>query len=104
MKSTRYLNVILTVNAFLLSGLLWTQIADRPFLDREAAAQRTSRSSRVSRTQTQPFPNAAQQRLDQRMLLQDFRQAFDEQRRFLESGQLKVEVTNLDDLRITIVE
>ena len=102
MKSTRYLNVILTVNAFLLSGLLWTQIADGPFLDREAAAQRTNRASRTK--QTQPFPNAAQQRLDQRMLLKDFRQAFEEQRRFLESGQLKVEVTNLDDLRITIVE
>ena len=32
MRQSRYLNVILTVNAVLLAGLLWTQVVDRPML------------------------------------------------------------------------
>jgi len=101
MQSPKYLNVILTVIAFLLAGLLWTQVAENPLLDREAAAQRTNRSVRT--TQTQPFPNAAEQRLKQRQLLEEWRSAFEQQRRFLESGRLQVEVTNLDEIQVEVI-
>lgn len=35
---SKYLNVILTVNAVLLTALVWTQVAERPVLSSEAQA------------------------------------------------------------------
>ena len=45
MRQTRYLNVILTVNALLLAALLWTAIAGQPLLVNEASAQVRTRYS-----------------------------------------------------------
>ena len=50
MRQGTYLNVILTVNAVLLAGLVWTQVADTPLLAETASAQSRSRLS------NQPVP------------------------------------------------
>jgi hypothetical protein len=94
MRQLKYLNVILTVNAVLLTGLLWTQIASQPVLTGEANAQtRTQRS-------VPTIPNAAEQR--KRMIdgLQDVAKTTAELQRLLQSGEIKVQVTNLDEITI----
>jgi hypothetical protein len=96
MRQQKYLNVILTVNAILLAGLLWTQVADRPVLSDEATAQ--------SRTQPrQPgvgIPNAAQQRMEMVDGIEDLKKAMAAQYRLLKSGELTVRVSNLDEIEI----
>jgi hypothetical protein len=88
MRQGRYLNVILTVNAVLLTGLLWTQLSDRPLLASDVAAQSVP-----------GIPNAADQR--QRMLeaMREIKDSVDATRNMLQSGKLKVEVTNIEDLK-----
>ena len=91
MPRTRYLNVVLTANAVLLSALLWTQIADRPLLADAAQAQ----SSR----QYAP-PNSAQlmkKTLDEIASMKKQLDAID---KTLKSGKVRVEVTNLGDIQI----
>lgn len=94
MRQSTYLNVILTVNAVLLTGILWTQLASGPALVPTAQAQ------------TQPpgsggvgIPNAADQR--QRMIesLREIKGSVEATRRLLESGKVKVEVSNIDRLK-----
>jgi acetamidase/formamidase len=94
MRQSKYLNVILTVNAVLLAGLLWTQIASAPVLAQDAVAQ--VRATRAVPT----IPNAAEQRKKMIDALQEIRQSADATKQLLESGQVKVQVTNLDDIRI----
>lgn len=106
MKQGKYLNVILTINAALLTGLLWTQVADEPVLVRDAAAQArlsTPRTNRTSRT-TGPFvfPNAAEQRRRIEMAVGSLEKLVAEQYRFMQSGQLQVEVSNLDEIELVI--
>jgi len=98
MRQGTYLNVILTVNAALLTGLLWVQLAGHSTLSTEASAQ----------TQTQPpisgnpslIPiNAADQRQRQIEGLREVKSAVDSMSKLLESGKVKVEVTNVDQLK-----
>jgi hypothetical protein len=99
MRRGTYLNVILTVNAVLLTGLLWTQLADRPLLESEAAAEAQSRT----KTPNPPvIPNAAAQRDRMINAIKDLKQSVDAQRKFLESGKLKVTVTNLDEINLEV--
>lgn len=91
MRQSKYLNVILTVNAILLAGLLWTQVAGRAPLTPEAHAQ-TSQSGTG-------FVNAAEQR--QRMIeaLNEIKGSVEATRKMVESGRMKVEVANIDKLK-----
>lgn len=90
MRQSNYLNVILTVNAVLLAGLLWTQIVGRAPLDTQAVAQTSTGSG---------IPNAADQR--QRMIdaLNSIKTSVDATRKAVESGKMKVEVANIDALK-----
>ena len=91
MRQSRYLNVILTVNAVLLSGLLWTQVAERPMLAAEATAQ--------SRNTATP-PNSAELRKRQLDETKALRRSVDELTKLVKSGNIKVKVTNLSDISI----
>jgi hypothetical protein len=95
MRQGTYLNVILTVNAALLSVLAWTQLAGRPLLADDAAAQ-----AGASAGDKGSMINAAEQR--QRMIeaLTDLKKAVEATRTTVESGRLRVEVTNLDQIRV----
>ncbi|MHC4103160.1 MAG: hypothetical protein ACYSW1_20015, partial [Planctomycetota bacterium] len=77
-KGRRLIAVLLTVNAVLLSALLWVQLAETPILARPALAQR------------QQLPNAGMQR--ERMLasLEAIRRSVDETRTILKTGRVKV--------------
>ena len=90
MRQSKYLNVILTVNAVLLAGLLWTQVVGRTWLSSEAHAQSSQGSG---------FVNAAEQR--QRMIeaLNDIKGSVEATRKVVESGKMKVEVTNIDKVK-----
>ena len=97
MRRGTYLNAVLTVNAVLLSGLLWTQIAERPLLDSSAGAQSRTRPAGVP-----TIPNAAKQRDEMIKAIDELRVAVKAQQRLLESGKVRVEVTNLDDIKIDV--
>ncbi len=92
MNASKYLNGILTVNAILLAGLLWTQIANRPLLADEATAQ--VRSGKPGTT----FASATQQRADMVRALKDMEKAIESSTKMMQSGKLKVQVTNLDEI------
>lgn len=88
MRHMKYLNVILTVNAVLLAGLLWTQVMGGLPMASQAHAQSAPST----------FVNAAEQR--QRMIeaLHEIKGSVDATRKVVESGKMKVEVTNIDKL------
>lgn len=95
MRRASYLNGILTANAVLLAGLLWTQIAGQPLLSSSAVAQ--------NRTPARPvptIPNAAKQRNEIIESIHELRRTTQESMRMFRSGQVKVEVTNLDEIKI----
>lgn len=87
----RYLNVILTVNAALLSVIAWTQLAGGAPWSGSAMAQ--------SPGEPQGIPNAGAQR--QRMVqeLQGLRESVDGMKKQLESGKMKVIIANVDELK-----
>lgn len=89
MKQVRYLNVILTANAVLVAGLLWTQISAQPHFVQEAAAQ-GSGGGMVS---------AGEQR--QRMIesLKELEKSVNENTRVLERSTLRVHVENISAFR-----
>lgn len=93
MRRRNYLNGILTVNAVLLTGLLWVQVAGQPLLANSATAQVRTKP----RGQTPIImPNASGQRqrmIDELKTLSKSVEALNQQ---IESGTIKVEVTNLD--------
>jgi len=93
MRRGTYLNVILTVNAVLLGGLVWTQVASRPLFATEAVAQTRSRPSRNT-----GIPNAASQRERMIKALNGMKQSIDATRSAIEGGKFKVEVTNLSEM------
>lgn len=99
MRQGTYLNVILTVNAVLLAGLVWTQVADVPVFAGTAMAQSRSRLSNVP---VPNVPNAGKQRERIAAKIMELKASVDETRSLLESGRIKVEVTNLDEVDITI--
>jgi hypothetical protein len=87
-----YLNAILTVNAVLLSALIWTQLAPRPLMADTATAQYDARRGGI--------PNAGEQRQKLIAGMAEVKASVDSTRKLLESGKLKVEVTNLDEIRL----
>jgi hypothetical protein len=93
MRQGTYLNVILTVNAVLLAGALWTQIAGGPVLTQSASAQ-----SPGGRDSGKGIPDAGAQREKMIEALRDLKASVDASRKLLESGKLRVQVTNLDEI------
>lgn len=89
MRRETYLNVILTINAVLLAVVLWVQVAERPLLAETALAQ----PSRIK------IPNANDQRFQMINELKNMSKSLEVTRKLLESGKIKVEVTNLDQKR-----
>ena len=85
---SRYLNVILTVNAVLLAALLWTQIADRSMLSSDAVAAPPPKGY-------VGFPvNAGAQRLEIIKRLDELNESMVTTRTLLESGDVKVTVVD----------
>lgn len=76
-KHRRLFTTLLTVNAILLAGLLWVQLADKPIFAEVAYAQ---------------SPNAGLQREQMMRLLIDVRKAAQATQKILESGYVKVVV------------
>jgi len=93
MRQSKYLNMILTVNAFLLAGLLWTQVVGGPSFVPEAMAQKRSFGPQVPNV-----PNAGQQRADIAKSIQKLNESVQAMKRLLESGRIQVQVTNLDEI------
>lgn len=91
MRQRTYLNMILTVNAVLLGGLLWTQVTSTPLFDQTASAQGAKDAVGV--------PNAADQRQKMIEALRDIKASVDSTKKLVEGGKLKVEVTNFDQGR-----
>jgi uncharacterized membrane protein len=77
-KGRRLIAVLLTINALLLSALLWVQVAETPLLARPAHAQR------------QQLPNAGIQRERMLATLEAIRKSVDETRTILKSGRVQV--------------
>ena len=94
MRQGTYLNVILTVNAALLAGLLWSQIAGQPGLAQSASAQ----TAGADKTAT-GIPNAADQRQKVIESLRELNGTVSSLKKSIESGKFKVEVTNFDQAR-----
>jgi hypothetical protein len=82
-RAQRTIASLLTVNALLLGGLLWVQIAERPIFARQAVAQPRN------------FPNAGAQRDRMIRLLDEINRTSAATKKLLEKGQIKVEVTKL---------
>jgi len=102
MRKSTYLNVILTVIAILLSSMLWVQVADQPILAENATAQSRSkpRKSTASRGKPFVFPNDSDQR---QKLIEEMKKvvtAVEATRKLIESGNIRVEVTNLSEIKI----
>jgi hypothetical protein len=96
MRQGTYLNVILTVNAVLLSAVLWTHMAGTSLFTTQAQAQ-----SPGAPNPGVGIPNSADQRNRMIESLRDIQGSMDSMRKFLESGKVKVEVTNLDKIKFT---
>ncbi len=94
-RQGRFLNAILTVNAILLGVLLWTQFANHPPVVDSASAQ--------SRTKT-PLPNSGRgvyaAQSHNVKILRDLEKAVNSIQSTLESGRMRVEVVNLDEIEI----
>ena len=92
-QGQRLIACLLTVIAVLLAGILWVQIADRPLLADRALAQ-----SRTRYVNPPTIPNAAKQRERTIEALRTIQSTLDASARLLQSGQLEVTVTNLDQI------
>ncbi|MCH7571296.1 MAG: hypothetical protein IH891_00105 [Planctomycetes bacterium] len=92
MRRDTYLNIILTVNAILLATMLWVQIADQPLLAGNASAQRQSKQF--------VFPNDADQRQKLIEEMKKMSKSMEATRKLIESGKLRVEVTNLGEIKM----
>jgi hypothetical protein len=90
MRQGTYLNAILTANALLLGGILWTQVAGKPALEQEALAQAAGEGGGV--------PNAAAQRQKMIDMLKEMKVSVDNASKLLLSGKVRVEVTNIDQM------
>jgi hypothetical protein len=91
MRQGTYLNVILTVNAVLLAGVVWAHVAGTPVLSSTAIAQSAGGGTGI--------PNAADQRQKQIEAIRDLKASVDATNKLLTSGKLKVEVSNIDALK-----
>jgi hypothetical protein len=89
MRQGKYLNIILTINAVLLTVLIWTQVADQPLFSGSAQAQ----------AQRDAPLNAGAQRQKMIELLTEMKREAEKTRKLLESGNTNVKVTNLHEIR-----
>lgn len=90
MRQRTYLNVILTINAILLSGLLWTQIVSGPAFSSEAAAIQRNSSG---------IPNAGDQRQQMIRLLEEIDGKVEATNSLLD-GEMRVHVTNINEVQV----
>lgn len=97
MRQATYLNVILTINAGLLTGLLWGQLAGGSLLSSSASAQSLSSSGNTTGQSAIPV-TAADQRQRQIEILRDLKSSVDSLKKTVEGG-IKVEVSNIDELK-----
>ena len=81
-RGQRIIASLLTVNAVLLGGLLWVQIAEKPVFAESAYAQRGGQ-----------LPNAGAQRDLMIQQLTQIQQATQATQKVLESGTVKVVIT-----------
>ena len=95
MRQGTYLNVILTVNAVLLAGVLWTALAGHPVLDRSASAQSSGTTGSPSLIPV----TAADQRESLLNAVRDVKASVDGLKKSLEGGKVRVEIANVDQLR-----
>jgi hypothetical protein len=98
MRQTTYLNVILTCNAMLLSGVLWTQLAGRSLMTQSAEAQSTEAAGIPG------IPNAGGQREQMIRELQAMNVSLSAAIRTIEGGRTRVEVTNLGEIKLEVPE
>jgi hypothetical protein len=89
-RSSRYLNVILTVNAVLLSALVYTQLAAGPAWSSSAWAQTPPDGG---------IPNAAAQRQQAIEEMKGIRASVDAMRKSIEGGKMKVAIGNVDEIK-----
>lgn len=99
MRQGTYLNVILTANALLLAGVLWTQVAGHPALAQDAYAQTFMSTGGTGGTPGVGIPNAADQRHKMIEILREVKASVDAASKLMQSGKLKVEVINLDEVK-----
>src|SRR5262245_27213510 len=90
MRRRNYLNAILTVNAALLTGLLWTQVVGRPLVSSARADDDTEPQ--------QGIPNAGKQREVMITQLKSIDEAVRQMHQTLSAGKIKVELRNIDEL------
>lgn len=106
MNAQRYTNVLLTINALLLAALLWVLVVERPIFAGEAEARVVKSplvDKHVSGKQKAPvFANATGQRQEIIAQLKLLNAGLARQQSMLESGRMKVEVTNLDEIEVVI--
>jgi hypothetical protein len=93
----KYMNIVLTINAVLLLGLLWSGWSGEPVFSNEAAAQSRSRPQGWRPVPT--VPNAGKQRDRQIQATEEVQRSVDAMVRLLESGDIKVQVTNQDEIQ-----
>ena len=91
MTAGRYLNAILTVNAALLTAVVWMQVAGTP-LSNSAHAQ-------VAQPPEGGIPNAGSQRARMIDELVAIRESMDGLRKAVEGGKMKVTIANIDELK-----
>ena len=97
MRQSKYLNFILTINALLLAALVWSVAVNQPLLAGEAHA--TTPQSRTKKARTPGgIPNSSQQRNEMVVAMREMKASMDSTRKLLESGNVRVQVTNLRDL------
>ena len=92
MRQSTYMNVVLTVITVLLGGLLWMQVAGKPLFAQSADAD--GPRQRIA------FPNAAVQRDKLIAAMDKVQRAVTFSQKMLESGKVKVIVTNLGEIKI----
>lgn len=89
MKRLKYFEVILTMNAALLAGMIWVQLTDSPFpIEAPAIAQESKPLA---------FPNAAAQRQDIVNAIRTLSDDVRAMRSDLKSTEFKVRVTVMPD-------
>ena len=100
MRRDTYLNIVLTLIAVLLTADLWVRIADRPFVAETAVAQSRSQANRLGPRKNPPQKGvsaigteAIDQRAEMISALNGIREQFNGLRGLLESGGIKVQLS-----------
>src|SRR5688572_12228375 len=91
-KQGTYLHVILTANALLMAGLLWTQVVggSAELLGTQTAVAQGSKDP------TEGVPNAANQRQKMIETLREVKTSVDAMKKSLDGGKIRVEISNPD--------